>query len=308
MPVGPVSLERLTDDPIVIALSVLPRFTEAEEAILDARVDESEIQIKPTGQIYLPHPGYIKWLNRAFGRGQWWLMQLSKPQRANNSVLVNYAFVLRGLACYSTYGEADYHENNREQTFGDVIESTHAYALRRFAKRLGIGLELWDRSYGDQWIDKFAVCVYVTNKEGKSVRQWRRRDAPPLKYEQGKARTNDDQTEQAQRQQTRRRPQAQPERTVAPHPKGDAKVSNAQLIRFWTIARGRGRSDDEVKHFLKTHYNLDSSRDMTRKDYENITKAVEHPGPLRPVLDIKPEADGRWMRDSTEREPGSDDN
>jgi hypothetical protein len=207
---------------------------------------------------------------------------------------VPYAFTLRGVACYSTYGEAEYHENNREQSFGDVIEATHAYALRRFAKRLGVGLELWNKQFGEAWIEKYAVCVYVTNREGQSKRMWRRRDAAPLRGEGGRAKVQDTETPHAQREQTRRRPQAQAERIATPHPKGDTPVSNEQLIRFWTIARGRGRTDDEVKAFLHTHYHLTSSKDMKKADYESIVKAIEHPGPLLPVLDI-------------EREPGADD-
>lgn len=274
-------MERLSDDPIVVALNVLPRFTAAEEVILSEPVPEAEIRIKPTGQIYLSHPTYIRWLNRALGRGQWQLLQLAKPQRANASIIVDYAFVIRGLACYSTYGEAEYHENNREQTYGDVLEATHAYALRRFAKRLGIGLELWDKTYSDRFVDRYAVCVRT--EDGK--KKWRLKSDPPFWNEAGIARRGDDAQDAQRRQAPKARGPARAEAPAAHNPKAEEPITQEQVIRFWTIARRASRSDEEIKAFLLKHYQLDSSKKIKRKDYENICRAAEHPGPLLPVIE-----------------------
>lgn len=278
------SLERLTDEPLVLSYGVV-KFTAEEEAILDEPVPVDEVCLKPTGQPYLSHPSYVRWFNRAFGRGQWGLQQLAKPQRADATILIHYALVVRQVPLFSCYGAAEYHENNKDQNYDDVIESTHAYALRRFAKRLGVGLELWDKRWLTDWMARHAVRVWL---EGKDKPAFRRREDPPFWNEVQKGRSNGSSAPPP------RRAQATAERPAATNPKADQPITTQQVTRFWTIARRAGRSDEEVKAFLRTHYHLESSRAILRKDYESICASVEHPGLLLPVLDA-------------EREPGSDD-
>ncbi len=69
----------------------------------------------------------------------------------------------------------------------------------------------------------------------------------------------------------------------------DEVITAAQAARFWTIARRRGRSDEEVKHYLTGKFGVASTKEIKRRDYETICTAIEHPGPL------------------TVREPGDDD-
>lgn len=290
-------LERLTEDPMTLNFGVVAMsFTEKEELVMSEDVNVADIRIKPSGQPYVSHPTYTKWLNRAFGRGRWHMRPLAKPAKAGNSVVVPYSLMVRGVPVATAYGEQEYFDSNREQTYGDALEATVASALRRCCKRLGIGLEMWDRQYLNRFIDKYAICVNAPNWKGEMKKQWRLRADDPFPGESGVARQSDRGTPEAQRQQTRRRPQATAEHSAATHPKATEPVTNDQVIRLWTIARRAGRNDDEVKIFLKRHYNLESSKAIQRKDYENITKALEHPGPLLPVLDI-----------NAEREPGEDD-
>lgn len=288
-------LERLTDDPMTLNFGVVAMtFSEKEEQVLDEPVSVSEIQIKPSGQPYLSHPSYTKRFNRAFGRGQWHMRPLSKPAKAGNTVMVPYALMVRGVPVATAYGEQDYYESNREQTYGDALESTVASALRRCAKRLGVTLEMWSREFLNDFIDKYAVVVRVTTKDGGFKKQWRLKSDPPFWNETGKARLNDGDSDEAQRQQTKRPTQARAERPAATNPKDGMPISSDQAVRFWTIARRAGRSDEEIKTFLKKHYNLDSSKLILRKDYDSVVRAVEHPGPMMPVLDV-------------DRQPGEDD-
>lgn len=288
IPVVPVAnsseaLQRLSDEPIALSMGMI-KFTDAEELVLSEDVPRDEILIKPTGQIYLSHPTYVRLFNRAFGRGQWHLLQLQKPQKAGTTIIVLYAFVVHGVPLYSAYGAAEYHETNREQTYDDVLEATNAYAIRRFAKRLGVGLELWDKRFIAAYMDANAVCVKVTNRDGSFKKAWRHKNDRALPFEAGVARIGDD-TPEAQRQQTRRQPQAQAraEAPAASNPKAEEPVTEKQVLRFWTIARHAGRTDDEVKAFLLQHYHLDSSKKIARKDYEAICMAAEHPGPMLPA-------------------------
>lgn len=260
------------------------KLSDREEAVLSKPVDAGDVRMKPTGQPYLSHPSYTRWFSEAFGRLGWAIVPRAKAVFNGKTVVQPYILFIHGQPAAFAYGEQEYHENNKEQTYGDAVEATVASALRRCAKRLGVGLELWDKRWLDAWTEQFCVKVWLTDKD-KPV--WRRKDDPPF-WNEATSRTRG-----AQGGPPPRSERARPERPAASHPKGDEPITHDQVMRFWTIARRAGRSDEEVKTFLKRHYNLDSSKAMLRKDYENVVKAIEHPGPLLPVLDI-------------EREPGED--
>lgn len=297
--------ERILTDDITIGQLGLEeiKYTDAEELAMAEGVPEAEIRVKPTkeGTIYLSHPSYTRWFNRAFGRSGWALVPCSKPLLSENTVVQPYILHIHGKPVVYAQGEQEYHPNNAQQSYGDALESTVASALRRCAKRLGIGLELWDREWTEAWLRKFGllVKVKVVNKRDnteKVVYQWRRKVDAPFWNEIGGGNANREQHLPADEQTPpKRRSQATAERPAATNPKDDQPITHDQTMRFWTIARRAGRSDDEVKAFLKRHYNLESSKAILRKDYENIVKAVEHPGPLLPVLDV------------AGREPGAED-
>ena len=74
-----------------------------------------------------------------------------------------------------------------------------------------------------------------------------------------------------------------PPKDVAPaasHPDVDEVITTAQATRFWTIARRRGRTDAEVKHYLTEKFGVASTKEIKRRDYDTICQAVEHPGAL----------------------------
>lgn len=64
--------------------------------------------------------------------------------------------------------------------------------------------------------------------------------------------------------------------------RADEPITEAQLKRLWAIYRKTGRVDTELKMYLKVAYGLDHTKDIPRKDYEDIVSAIEHPGPLAP--------------------------
>lgn len=250
------------------------KFTDREEEILSEPVNLDDVRVKPTGQVYLPHIVYTRWLNRAFGRTGWALRPAAKPLIGQQAVVIPYLLMIHGQPVAFVYGEQEYFENNRDQSYGDALESTHASALRRCCKHLGMALDLWDKSFGEQYLHQNAIRVKVEKKqkggEPKVSYQWRRRQDPPLYGEI--------------RKDTRREEQDwTPPRTVAPaasHPDADQPITPEQVTRFWTIARRRGRDDAEIKRYLVSRYGIDSSKAIKRKDYETICQALEHPGGL----------------------------
>ncbi len=246
------------------------KFTKEEEAALSEPVRFEDMRVKPTGAVYLPHPVYTRWLNRAFGRTGWALRPASKPLLNHNTVVIPYLLMVHGKPVAFALGEQEFFENNKDQSWGDALESTQASALRRTCKHLGLGLELWDKSFNDMFLEEH--CVKVWN-EKKNRYEWRRTVDPPFFWEK-----------ETRKQQRKVDPNEhrEPARTVEPvahHGKADEKITDQQKMRLWTIARRHGRDDNEVKRFIES-FGYHSSGDIKRKDYENIVAALEHPGPL----------------------------
>ena len=145
---GGIPLGQLGELATVGALGLVElKLTDAEERVLSRPVNAADILIRDGGIAYLPHIVYTRWFNDAFGRLGWAIVPTGKPQKGGNTVLVPYTLYVHGKPVAFAYGEQDYHENNSRQSYGDVIESTVASALRRCAKRLGVGLEMWDKAY-----------------------------------------------------------------------------------------------------------------------------------------------------------------
>jgi hypothetical protein len=248
-----------------------PELTEKENAILDEPVREEDVQIKPTGQIYLSHPTYTRWLNRALGRLKWKLEPATTVAQSGGSLIVAYFLVIRGKKAAIAYGEQAYHEDNKDQTKGDAVEATVASALRRCCKRLGVGLELWERDWAAAWVKKHAVKVYVKTRDGRKRVQWRKKNAEPF-WNEVRAGGRDYDVDEETGELTEQPP--------APTHGGDEVISEGQRKRLWAIAQHAGRSNAEVKGYLALTWGVDSSSKILRKDYDAVVRAIEAQGPL----------------------------
>ena len=62
--------------------------------------------------------------------------------------------------------------------------------------------------------------------------------------------------------------------------KSDVLVSDAQLKRLYTVANKANRSKDEIKSWLAVRFNIDSSKQITQRDYDTIVDAIQAPGAL----------------------------
>lgn len=254
------------------------KLTTKEENILARAVKIDDVLIKPTGQPYISHPAYTRWFNEAFGRLGWAIVPIGHPQKGGSSVVVPHMLYIHGQPAAYAMGEQEYFESNREQTFGDAVEATVASALRRCAKRLGVGLELWDKRFLNRFMEQHCVKVWV---DGDGKPKWRRQDDPPFWNERGRKQGDDERTKQEGRVQQAANDTGQ---RTAPRPafdgKADVVISDAQRRRLWTIAKNMGRSDEELKDWLNTRYGYSSTSVITRKDYDAICKAVEARGTL----------------------------
>lgn len=281
------------------------RLSPEEEAKLNEPLDINDVRIKPDGAVYVPHYVYTRRLNAAFGRTAWQMVPAARPQIVNGIVSMPYRLHVHGKPIAFAWGEQEYHPNNKNQTYGDAIEATMASGIRRCCKHLGIGSDLWDSSFGEAFKAEYCIEVRVNAKRKdqhgnwkKEVKyQWRRLSDPPFYNEItgviGQQRRDEDDEDdwQERRQQEAPRPQqGRPQarqqtaqRAALPpaggHAHSDAPISDAQRQRLWAIARGRGRTDEETRAYIKAQ-GYERSEAIRRSDYDRICTALAAPGML----------------------------
>jgi hypothetical protein len=272
--IPPTDLNVLGEDAALGALGLVEvKLTPAEEAVLARPAPIDSVQMKPTGQPYLSHPFYTRWLNDAFGRLGWAIVPRSKPMRSGNSVVCPYVLYIHGQPAAFAMGEQEYHESNREQTYGDALEATVASALRRCCKRLGVGLELWDREWLDKFIDDRCVRVEC-DVRGERKQLWRRTTDRPLRGEiQPRPRLVDT------------KPASQAPTSSGP------EISEAQLRRLWVLIHNARRDEGAVKAWLKHVHGIESTKAIPKTMYDAVCKAIESPAQL-PTGEREPGGEG----------------
>lgn len=300
MPAPAAAPVHLTDEVIIGSLGTVElKLTPEEELVLSEPVLDAEVLVKPTdaGVVYLSHPTYTKWFNRAFGRTGWTLVPVSKPSMLDNEISVDYMLYIHRQPVAYAKGAQEYHASNKEQTYADAYEATQASALRRVAKRLGVGLELWDKRWCDSFLDR--VCVKIWNDEKKKF-AWRRKDDRPFWWEKQTQRqerqappqrtyvnttTGEETSDPAPRNVTPQRRALPPAQqsgddiiTNVPRTKDNTHVGQVQRLAI--IIKESGRDVDSVKAWMAVAYGYGSTRDIKRKDYDAICTAIQRPGPL----------------------------
>jgi len=279
----------LGDDAAVGALGQIEvKLSKAEELILSEAVQVVDVRIKPSGQPYLSHPAYTNWFNRAFGRLGWAIVPQSKPIRTVNgkkvSVVVPYMLYIHSKPAAFAMGEQEYFEDSREQTFGDALEATVASALRRCAKRLGVGLELWDKRWLNTFIETHCVAVKVKRpRDDKATTQWRRKDDPRLAYEiGGKTSEEDDRPSGSSDIRDAEFRESPPPRVEPPvgETAGPKKVTIEQRKRITRIIKNTGRNEAEVSLWLFKTYGVKGGANILQKDYQRICDQLQVRGTL----------------------------
>lgn len=223
------------------------KLTAEEERILSEPVNPADVRWKPRVKDgppeipYLPHPVYTRWFCRAFGRTGWALVPTQRPQRVENLMLREFVLYVHGVPVASAIGEQEYYPTNKQQTYGDVIESLYASGLRRCAKHLSVGLEMWDKDYLDR---------LPRPKGVKRVQREEFIDAEPMR---------------------------EPE----PARMGDkTPLTAAQWDRLQQIADKAGRDPAEVGMWLRKRYRLADLKQLPRSVYAEVCRMLEARGPL----------------------------
>lgn len=223
------------------------KLTAKEEKILAEPVNPAEILLRPKVKDgppevpYLPHIVYTRWFNRAFGRTGWTTVPTAKPMKQGNLIMVPYLLYVHGVPVAQAVGEHEYWESNKQQTYGDVIESTVASALRRLAKRLGVGLEMWDKD----WLQANVKGL----PKGRAPQREEFIDAEPV---------------------------AEPVATMDE----STPITLAQWDRLKQISDKAGRDAAEVNLWLKKRYHLKALKDLPRSAYAEVCRLLEARGVL----------------------------
>lgn len=258
------------------------KLTKAEELVLSEAVNPVDVRMKPSGQPYLSHPTYTAWFNRAFGRLGWAIVPQSKPIRTVNgkkvSVVCPYLLYIHGHPAAFANGEQEYFEDSREQTYGDALEATVASALRRCAKRLGVGLELWDKPWLTAYIARECVQVKVKTRDGKVINQWRRKTDPRLQFELGGASQG---VEEAREAATPFIPIWDEDKVsvAVPRASPEPTITRVERQRLGRLVTSTGRNEAEVRLWLKKRYGV-ASEDILRRDYQEIYDQIGVRGAL----------------------------
>lgn len=243
------------------------KLTPDEEECLSAPVPVDAVKILPTGMVYAPHTEYTKLFNKAFGRLGWSIVPVGKPALAQQTVVCPYILFIHGRPVALAQGEQEFFDSNRGQSYGDALESTVASAMRRCAKRIGVWLELWDRRWSEAFVEQHGVKVWCeVTKRGSDEKerkpQWRLKTDPPFWNEQD-------------------RPARRREEPAAGHNPDDNKpITREQRERLVTIANRAGRTVPEVSVWLAARFNVQSSAQLKRRDYDVVCRAIAQSGPL----------------------------
>jgi hypothetical protein len=120
-------------------------------AILSAPVDQTQIQMKPDGCIYLPEIHYRQILMKSFGPGGWALIPRGPHTIIPSTISVltrEYALFCLGRFVSLARGSAILRTHMNSAALSEAVRSN---ALMRCCKDLGIASELWDPTFVSKW-------------------------------------------------------------------------------------------------------------------------------------------------------------
>lgn len=113
--------------------------------------------------IYIEHAHLRDRLDKVLGMGQAVLVPLRLWQEeakwtdsygAEKTCVIVYveaAFIVRGHYITQAVGDMAYYQNNPGQNYGDAVEGAETAALRRCAKKFGVGLQAWSKTWCEGW-------------------------------------------------------------------------------------------------------------------------------------------------------------
>lgn len=132
--------------------------------VLMAPVNETDVEIKPDGLIYLPEIKYRRILNKAFGPGGWGMAPRSETNVGQGIVSREWVLICQGRFVATARGEQEFFKPSGVPTASEGAKSN---ALMRCCKDLGIASELWDPSFIRAFKSKYCHEAFVEHATTK---------------------------------------------------------------------------------------------------------------------------------------------
>ena len=266
-------------------------FTETERAALMGPFVDEQIEIKPSGEVYVSHIFIRNRLSEIFGPGNWGLLP-EDPVDKQGQLIQKWTLLIRGRPVAAAYGEARYIANNPRHSWGKALEAAKSNALTRCAKDISLAARCWERRWQFSYRMRHGVLVKVRVKD-RIETQWRHVDSPPLSAEI----SLDDRSPNADRYQpptaARRaaaeaswRPatedeqptvEAQEARAAELVPFGDGLIDARGHRQLRGAMRTHQRSEADVKAFLKKQWGYGSTAEIRQSQLNAVLDYVRAP-------------------------------
>jgi hypothetical protein len=244
--------------------SVQP-FDERACGILTAKIPDADIDILPTGELYVSQVRYRRILNDAFGVGGWALIPRGdlRLNPADKYMYQKWALYAHGRFISEAIGEQEYQETNARMSYAAAAEGAKSNALTRCCKDLGIASECWDKHFTNGFVAQYCIQVW---REGKNKPEWRRIDSPPFYNERGPVKG-----ERVDRSTSQAPPPPPPDmEDIFPEPSdsfqasSDEAVTDAQALSVTQWCRSFGV---DFKTVFGPWFSVDDPRKMTEPQY-----------------------------------------
>jgi hypothetical protein len=133
------------------------RLLKEESDALKAEFPDEAFRAGAAGKenlIYIEHPWLRNRFDEVLGVGQAVIVKLQhwmEDIKGGVRVYFDGALIVRG--CYITRATGDmcYYENNPSQNLGDALEGAETECFRRCAKKFGVGLQAWSKTWCEGW-------------------------------------------------------------------------------------------------------------------------------------------------------------
>lgn len=205
----PPEAARAVQETAALAMQVgTIKLSPEQRAALQVHATPEIVEVRPTGELYVPGKFYRDVLNTVFGPGAWAVRHgnpmMDVQEKDYKSTLYLNVFLMAGrctrcarsinackcdgvveqMCVAMAIGAQAYHPRNSRLSYDDALEGAITNGLMRCcAKQLGSYAECWDPRWAEE--TRAAVCVRVRVEERNGMAErWRRKDRLPLDGEQ----------------------------------------------------------------------------------------------------------------------------
>jgi len=181
------------------------KLTPDQIALATVHATLDTIEVKPSGEIYVPGVAHRTVLNKVFAPAGWGVRHgqplLDIREKDAGSILYLSVYLVVGRctrcsrssnacrcdgpivqACVASHiGAQAYHPRNARMSYDDALEGALTNGLGRcVGKSLGSYSECWDPRWSEHARSQVCVRVQVLERDNRVVYRWRRKDRLPL--------------------------------------------------------------------------------------------------------------------------------